>query len=519
MNEIIDEIEAVCFGDQRVNERSKKILHNLYEGIGNGMSASFGGNSEIKAAYRFFDSDLVNPSKILEPHYERTLQRIREYKVVALIQDTTDIDMKHMEKVENLGVLNDTRRPGCSLHPVIAFTPDKLCLGIVNAKFIIRPAEELGKKKHNNLREIEDKESYRWIEGYHAACKIAEQCPDTLCINIGDRESDIYELLLEATKGEAELIVRAWHNRSISLPPSEKMKELLDENQKLVEENKRIAAVNEKIRYQKNTSDRRTANKALIKENKNLIKKNKETIDEDNSIINTFRHKLHGAPIVGTVEFTLPAERGKKSRLVKQNIRATSVILLPSQHKKKLSEVAINAVLLEEIETPEGEEPISWMFLTTLPINTLDEIQFIINLYLSRWGIEIFFKVLKSGCKIEELRFQEASRLLGCISIYMIVAWRILYTTFIGRVCPELPCSLLFEDDEWHSVYAVNMKAQPPEKPPSLGEFIQMIAMLGGYRGRKSDGPPGMKVIWIGVQAMHKLAEGWQAYKEFGQKR
>lgn len=204
--------------------------------------------------------------------------------------------------------------------------------------------------------------------------------------------------------------------------------------------------------------------------------------------------------------------------MVKQNIRATRVILLPSQHKKNLPEVATNAVFLEEIEAPEGEEPISWMFLTTLPINTLDEIQFIINLYLSRWGIELFFKVLKSGCKIEELRFQEASRLLACVSIYMVVAWRILYTTFIGRACPEMPCSILFEVDEWQSVYAVTMKARPPEKPPSLSDFMKMVAILGGYRDRKSDGPPGIKVIWIGTQAMHMLAEGWQAYREFGQK-
>lgn len=268
MNEISNELEAICFGDKRLNDRSSKVLESLYEGIGNGFASSFGGNSEIKAAYRFFDNDLVNTEKILKPHYKKTIERIKQHKIVGLIQDTTDIDMSHMEEVENLGVLNDTRRPGCSLHPVIAFTPDKLCLGIVNTKFIIRPAEELGKKEHNNLREIEDKESYRWIEGYHAACKIAEQCPDTLCISIGDRESDIYELLLEATKGKAELIARAWHNRSVSLPPSEKMQELLDENQKLVEENKRIAAINEKIRHQKNSSDRRAANSALIKKQK-----------------------------------------------------------------------------------------------------------------------------------------------------------------------------------------------------------------------------------------------------------
>lgn len=518
MSEIINEIEAVCFGDHRLDKRAKKVIQSMLEGIGNGLSASFGGNSEIKAAYRFFDNDLVDPSKILEPHYEMTLERIKQQKIVVLSQDTTDIDMKHMERVENLGVLNDTNRPGCSLHPVIAFTPDKLCLGVVDAKFMIRSAVDLGKKGSNNSRDIEDKESYRWIEGYRVACKIAGQCPDTLCISVGDRESDIYELLLEATKGKAELIARAWHDRSISLPPSKKMQELLDENQKLVDENKRLAEINEKIRHRKNSSDDREVNSALITENKKRIKTNKEFINEENFVINKLKNQLYIAPIIGTVEFILPDGRGRKSRLVKQIIKATEVMLEPAEHKDELPKITINAVLLEEIDPPEGEGPISWMFLTTLPINTIDELQFIIKVYLSRWGIELFFKILKSGCKIEELRFQEASRLLGCISIYMIVAWRILYATFIGRACPELPCSLLFEVDEWQSVYAVIMKAQPPTKPPSLGELIKMIATLGGYRGRNSDGPPGMKVVWIGMQAMHKLAEGWQAYKTFGQK-
>jgi Transposase Tn5 dimerisation domain len=225
---------------------------------------------------------------------------------------------------------------------------------------------------------------------------------------------------------------------------------------------------------------------------------------------------LYQAPIIGSLQFTLPNRTGKKSRIVNQTIRAKKVIFLPSKHKKDLPKVSVNAVLLQEENPPEGEEPVVWMFLTSLPIDTFEDILLIIDLYLSRWGIELFFKVLKSGCKIEELRFQEASRLLVCIAIYMVVAWRILYSTFIGRTCPQLPCTVLFDIDEWQSVYATIEKAKPPTAPPNLDEFMKMIATLGGYRGRKSDGPPGIKVIWIGMQAMHRLAEGWRAYRQFG---
>src|ERR1700722_14593038 len=106
MNEIMDEFETVHFGDKRLNKRSKKVIQSMYEGIGKGFSASFLGRSEIKAAYRFFDNNLVNPDNILDPHYAKTLGRIKEQKIVVFAQDTTDIDMKHMECVENLGVLN-----------------------------------------------------------------------------------------------------------------------------------------------------------------------------------------------------------------------------------------------------------------------------------------------------------------------------------------------------------------------------------------------------------------------------
>lgn len=520
MDKIANELDLIDLGDQRVNKRAKQILEKLYEGAGAGLCASFSGGDEIKAAYRWFDNDLVAPENILRSHVEKTLERIKMHKVVGFVQDTTDIDMKHMEHVENLGVVNDTARPGCSLHPLIAFTPEKLCLGVLDAKFIIRPPEELGKKGPNNSRDIEDKESYRWIQGYQIACEIAENCPETLCICIGDRESDIYELYLN--KGKADFLVRAWHDRGTETSISEENWKLIEENNKLKEENKGLSEVNEKLRKRRNSKnipeivEARKKNSEKIEANRELIKENQNTIKNKELGESKFKHQLYQAPIIGNLQFTLPNRAGKKSRIVSQTIRAKNVTFLPSKHKNNLPMVTVNAVLLQEENPPEGEEPVVWMFLTSLPINAFEDIQLIIDLYLSRWGIELFFKVLKSGCKIEELRFQEASRLLACIAVYMVVAWRILYSTYIGRTCPQLPCTVLFDIDEWRSVYATVEKTNPPEAPPNLDEFMKMIATLGGYRGRKSDGPPGIKVIWIGMQAMHRLAEGWRAHRQFG---
>src|SRR5882757_7858395 len=101
---------------------------------------------------------------------------------------------------------------------------------------------------------------------------------------------------------------------------------------------------------------------------------------------------------------------------------------------------------------------------------------------------------------------------MNCISIYLIVAWRILYLTMLGRNCPDMDCSTVFEENEWKSVYAIVTKKSPPTDPPKLNDIILMIAKLGGFLGRKSDGYPGSKVMWIGMQRMKNFTMAWQTF-------
>lgn len=448
--EIIEEFDKLDLGDKRLDERGRKVLNQFFENANASIPEAFKGHAEMTAAYRFMNNDLVTFDKILESHIESAIERIKQHDTVLMVQDTSDISMKHMESVENLGVVNDAKNPGCCIHPLIAFTPERLCLGIVYNKIITRSAEELGQKtKHS--RPIEEKESFRWLEAYRAACKVSEEAPDVRLVCIGDRESDIYELILEASQEDKniDLVVRASHDRKIE---SES-----DENTKT-------------------------------------------------------REELKGSPVRGLIEFEMPGRENKKARTVKQEVKAKRVKLLPT--KKHLPSVEINVVLLEEINPPVGERAISWMFLTTLPISSLEELKTIVDYYLCRWSIEVFFHVLKNGCTIEKLQFKSAEALLPCIAMYMVVSWRLLYLLFLGRTVPELPCSLVFELEEWQSVYAIVKKKAPPEKPPSLGEMVCMVAKLGGYLGRKGDGPPGPKAMWRGMQKMMIYAEGWKAHRE-----
>ena len=165
-----------------------------------------------------------------------------------------------------------------------------------------------------------------------------------------------------------------------------------------------------------------------------------------------------------------------------------------------------------EKNPPPGEDPVEWLLLTSLPINTFKKVCRVIEYYCCRWQIELYFKVLKSGCKVEDRQFEHADHYLPCLAVYMVIAWRVMYVMMLGRECPEMSCSEVFSEDEWKAVYVVVRQEPAPDQPPTLQEMIYIIARLGGHLGRKHDGPPGPKAMWIGMQRMSDLALAWRTF-------
>ncbi len=133
---------------------------------------------------------------------------------------------------------------------------------------------------------------------------------------------------------------------------------------------------------------------------------------------------------------------------------------------------------------------------------------------MCRWQIEIYFKVIKSGCQIEKLQLENLDRIKACLAIYMIITWRILFTTMIGRIAPDMPCNKVFSDSEWKSVFAVVNREKPSDIVPSLNDMIKMVAQLGGFLNRVGDGEPGVKTMWIGMQRMRDFALSWELYHQ-----
>lgn len=461
-NWVIEETKTAHFGDKRLNKRYEKLVDCLSNHPPKSIPSSFKNWKETIAAYRFFNHKNITSEKILAPHREATLGRIRNEKIVLIPQDTTDIDFSGREPISGMGYLGSEYSQGFYLHPSLAMTPDRTCLGIVNIHTWAR--DNLNSGGSRKKKPIEEKETYRWIKGYEVANDIALASPDTLIVSIADREGDIYDLLqkLPSESNKAYWLIRSWHNREV-----------------------------------------------LNETDKNLSLRLKEAV--------------RASKPIGNIEFKMPpgrihtrdawTRRARKARVVRQEIRACTVYIRPPANKsKKLPSFPINVVHCREINAPSEEEIIEWFLLTSLPINTAKTAIEVVKWYLCRWQIEVFFKILKTGCAVEELQFNTLKATTNCISIYLIVAWRILYLTMLGRNCPDMDCSTVFEDSEWQSVYAIVTKKSPPQTPPKLNEIIKMIAKLGGFLGRKSDKYPGAKVMWIGMQRMKDFSLAWETF-------
>lgn len=126
--------------------------------------------------------------------------------------------------------------------------------------------------------------------------------------------------------------------------------------------------------------------------------------------------------------------------------------------------------------------------------------------------MEVFFRVYKSGCRVERLQLEGADRLRPCLALYLIVSWRVLWLTMLGRECPELACDVMFTESEWKSVWMVVHQRPAPATPPSVREMIALVARLGGYLGRSKDGPPGAQSLWVGLRRMADLAVAWETF-------
>lgn len=209
---------------------------------------------------------------------------------------------------------------------------------------------------------------------------------------------------------------------------------------------------------------------------------------------------------LGEIRFTLPSRHGRKAREVLQQVSVKRCALKTPAGNA----VEVSVVVAQEIDAPDGVKPIVWRLLTNREAVSLESAAELIDWYRCRWEIELFFDVLKNGCKVEALQLSTIDRLELALALFMIVAWRIQRLMRLGRTCPEMNCETVFDREEWQAAYIVARKPIPPEPPP-LNTVIRLIATFGGFLARKGDGEPGVKTIWTGLQRVMDFALGIRA--------
>ena len=436
------------FGDAELKDpRRTARLVALARMVGERPTASLPEACEdgaaLKAAYRFFDTDEVEPSAMLASHVGATRRRLRGEAVVLAVQDTTSLDYSAHPATTGLGVLNDVKHQGFLVHTTLAVTPERVPLGLLAQEVWTRDAASLGKRATRKTRPITEKESQKWLTSVSAVKAAHAACPETHFISVGDREADVYDLFVVERPVGVDLLIRAAWDRGVTDPQEHLW-----------------AAV------------------AAAPEAGSLT-------------VTVPRRQAHGST---------PAQPARTAHLT---LRYTSVTLRPPRHRtaEHLPAVAVNAVWLVEVAPPPDTTPVEWLLLTTCPVATVEQAFDIVDYYVCRWQIEVWHKVLKSGCRIEARQLETADRLRRCLTLYSVVAWRVLFATLLARAAPDLPCTVLLDPDEWQALCCIIQRSPtPPPTPPTLRDAVRWIAQLGGFLARASDGEPGPIALWRGFQ-------------------
>ena len=456
------EFGGAKLGDRRLSDRLVQSARTLATLPGQAFSGVARGDwAAVKGYYRLIDQpddSQVSVPAILAPHRARTVQRMKAHQTVLCIQDGTDLNYTGLAQCDGLGVMgaNQTgaRGLGLHLHSTLAVSTEGVPIGVLNAQFTAPVAKSKLDKRPAHEIPIEDKKSFAWIAGLRECVALSKELPDTRQVCVMDREADFFELFDEQRKsGKVELLVRAKHDRV--MPGETHLFEAV--RQSAVQGVLQIVVPRQSARPKKSKQKARTATEQRIAEVQ-------------------LRH----------LQIELP---------------------VPSSQKEK-KPITVRVVHVLEVSAPEGAKPLEWFLLTTCAINSVDDAQACLRWYCLRWRIEDWHRVLKTGCRIEALAHQSAERLERAIAINLVIAWRIMLMTLLGRACPELPAEVLLSETE---VTVLNAFAKQHRiKPPAnLGDAVRLVARLGGYLGRNNDPPPGHQVMWKGYAVLQMLCLGF----------
>jgi hypothetical protein len=408
-----NEFGGAPLGDARLSKRlvtvagaKAEVPDRAFSGVAKGDWAG------VKAYYRMIDhpeESAVNMPNILAPHRRRTVRRMMGQKTVLCIQDGSDLNYTNLNQCEGLGVIGanqtDAKSRGLHLHSTFAVAPNGLPLGVLRAQCIAPKAKSPEDKRSAHAIPIEEKKNFTWIEHHRDLVELSAEMPQTRLIDVGDREADFFELFDEQRQNPCvDLLVRAKHNRNITEEPVKLFAAV------------RQAPVQSRIRVhipRQSARPKRSKQKARPK---------------------------------------------RAGRMAEMAVRSMRIQLRPAHYHAHKDPIDIWVVHALEENPPANTKAVEWFLLTTVNIASTADAEQCLRWYCLRWRIEDWHRVLKSGCRIEDLAHESADRLRRAIGINLVIAWRIMLMTLLGREAPELPAEVLFSDVELRTLHAYAKK-------------------------------------------------------------
>jgi len=437
------------FGDERLSKRMAILLCQLASDPTANISAATKDPYQAKAAYRFVGNDDVTTEAINDITCDVTIENIIAAKpsVLLIPEDTTDLNYTNLKETEGLGSIGGSiTLKGLYVHSAIAIGESGETYGLLAQKIWARPHENFGIPVNRANIPIEEKESYRWLETMMNAQSALPE--DIFAVHMCDREGDIFEFFCKADEVNANYLCRRQYDRFV----------------------------------------------------------------EDDGVNIKLSEYISGIPVAGRIKVHVPRDShtNRTSRDAVLEIKYGKCTLPKPRNLSKNNgipeSIEVYVVSAVEIGAPDVQEKISWQLVTNVPTEDFEDAVTRIQWYTQRWKIETFHKTLKSGCKVEELLSESAEKLMKLVAIYSIIALQIMLLSYAARTRPDESCETYLTEDEWKILYRVANKTKKlPEKPPTIYEAVVMIAKLGGFLARKSDGFPGVTVIWRGLTHFYTI--------------
>lgn len=448
------------FGDIRLNRRFDMICEQFSNNLSATIPQAGITKKAVKAMYRFFDNKQVTPYKQLFAHRPELDKKISALKKRRFLQldDSSEADMTGKKGAQALGPLNYINRRGLWLHNSLITDHNGAPLGLLHQSYIIRNDEDFGKAAERKKLPFEDKESYRWKEHYLKGQALCEQHEDLEGVYVADREADIMELYQARSCERMHFVQRSKHNRKLA--------------------------------------------------------------DKSDNLYNHLSKQRQ----VGTYELGLIHPQTKKKRVATIEVRFTKVELklhkaLPS--KRHLPAVTFYAVEAKEINPPQDiDEPIHWVLLTTLPVESFEDAMEIIRIYTLRWIIERYHYILKTGgAHIEDLQLETPHRLKNAITAYSIAALKALTIRYYAEKTPQVDIYQIgITETEYKVLYTYaqyDMKLNvhfDADNIPTIKEFCIVLGQIGGFIPSKRQPLPGLKILSRATQKLNNMVDTYLVF-------